>query len=172
MRKENGLLLFWSGPYSQWVESKFIDPDTSIEFLTAEHYMMWKKAELFGDKEICKKVLQTDSPRDAKALGRTVKNFNVDVWNNVCVDIVARGNYLKFTQNKWLLDIMLADEKYELVEASPYDRIWGIGLGMNDPLSWNKNTWRGTNLLGIALMKARSKIMEKNVERETKSLFV
>jgi ribA/ribD-fused uncharacterized protein len=145
---------FWNGEFSQWYPCKFKD-DTGKIFVTAEQFMMHHKALTFGDAEIAELILKTNNPKDQKALGRQVKNFDADKWNSVAKDIVYQGNQYKFTQNPVLLDVLLSTGNKTIVEASPYDRIWGIGLGEEQARITPPEQWLGTNWLGEVLTKLR-----------------
>ena len=153
---------FWSSMYCQWYETKF--SEDGIEYLSAEHYMMAKKAKLFDADEIYKQILTTPYPSYAKELGRQIPNFSNEVWDGHKVDIVTQGNYLKFIQNKELLNQLLADRHLTLVEASPVDKIWGVGLGPEDDRVLNEATWQGENLLGICIMAARNRIFKEKAK--------
>jgi ribA/ribD-fused uncharacterized protein len=149
---------FWDGPFSQWATSNFeID---GVIFVTAEQYMMYKKALLFHDYETCEMIMKTTDPREQKAYGRLVKNFNTSVWEKYAKGFVYDGNYAKFTQNDDLLKELLDTDGTTLVEASPYDIIWGIGLKETDPLAQNKETWKGRNWLGEVLTNVRTDIRD------------
>lgn len=144
---------FWGGPFSQWYKSNFtID---GITYNCAEQYMMAMKALFFGDHETHEKIMKTSDPKKQKALGREVKNFDANKWNTICRQIVYEANYAKFHKEP-LKNVLLSTGDKEIVEASPYDTIWGIGLGENDPNRFDKSKWRGTNWLGEALMKVRA----------------
>lgn len=141
---------------SNWYPSNFeLNGDT---YLTNEHYMMAAKANLFGDQEILKKILSCQHPGEAKKLGREVSNFNEEVWLEKRFQIVVRGCFEKFNQNESLKNYLLKTGHKVLVEASPVDRIWGIGMGKNNPDAEKPSRWKGLNLLGFALMKARSQL--------------
>lgn len=166
MKTTDTMVLFWGNKdiYSNWHPSMFTDED-GIIYKNSEQYMMYKKAMLFGDTNIAKQVLWTSDPRKMKELGRRVKNFNEKTWAANRVQIMVVGCYLKFTQNKDMGDALLATGHKTIVEASPYDKIWGIGLGEEDPRALNPNQWDGHNLLGISLMLVRQKMVEEqNVE--------
>lgn len=120
--------------------------------------MMAQKAELFGDEEIHKEIMQSSDPKQIKALGRKVRNFDETVWNKVKYSIVLNGNFMKFTQNAELREFLLSTGDDILVEASPYDAIWGIRMSANDENAENPMKWRGQNLLGFALMEVRDEI--------------
>ena len=150
---------FWGGEFSQWYPSEFTI--NGVSYSCCEQYMMAQKALMFGDQETFEKVMKTKSPKEQKALGRLVKNFDKDVWEAKCKDIVYEANYAKFTQDKDLYDVLLSTEGTELVEASPEDKIWGIGLSEFDPRIMNKANWLGTNWLGEILTKLREDLMNQ-----------
>jgi len=120
--------------------------------------MMAEKAALFGDLEARAKILQASSPGAVKALGRGIRNFDEAVWIENRFSIVVRGNAAKFEQNPALAEFLQQTGNRVLVEASPVDRIWGIGLAQNDEKANNPNLWVGLNLLGFALMQVRGGI--------------
>jgi len=159
MRKTDTNIYFWGSHYSQWFKQNNLIEEDGIFYNSAEKYMMVKKAELFGDIEIKNQMLQSNDPKKVKSLGRKISNFNDKKWNENKVKIVTQGNYLKFSQNKKLLDILLEDKKYILVEASPVDKIWGVGLHYEDDKILKESNWRGENLLGISIMAAREQIL-------------
>lgn len=142
---------------SQWFPVSFVID--SIEYPTAEHFMMAEKARLFNDESSLKKILESKSPKDAKALGRTVSNFDPRLWGENCFDIVVRANHAKFAQNSELGEWLVATAPKVLVEASPTDKIWGIGLARTDSRALDPMQWKGSNLLGFALMKVRDQIL-------------
>ena len=143
--------------FSQWYEASFeLD---RVRYQTAEHYMMAEKARLFGDRDIMAQILAANHPGEAKKLGRLVKGFRQDIWVEHRFDIVLRGNIGKFGQNPELKKFLIDTGDRILVEASPRDRIWGIGLGQNNPNAENPYKWRGENLLGFALMAARNALV-------------
>ncbi|MGJ8656639.1 MAG: NADAR family protein [Akkermansiaceae bacterium] len=145
--------------FSQWYVSPFeID---CITYKTAEHYMMAEKALLFDDKETRIKIINSETPSHAKKLGRSIKNFDEDTWLQHRFDIVVKGNIAKFTQNPKLHAFLEATTNRILVEASPPDRIWGIGMASDIPTIEDPNTWNGLNLLGYALMQTRSQLRKK-----------
>lgn len=144
------------GCLSQWFEAGFTVE--GAHYRSAEHFMMAEKARLFGDDEAQAKILQCASPAQAKALGRTVRGFDSERWNTACFDIVVRGNAAKFGQNAGLKAYLLTTGERVLVEASPVDAIWGIGLAAQDALAQQPEHWRGLNLLGFALMEARAQL--------------
>jgi len=138
---------------SQWWPATFsLDGRT---YATTEHYMMAQKAELFGDQETLAAILSSQAPSQAKKLGRRVRGFDEQRWIAHRFDAAVRGNIAKFGQNPELEDWLLATGNAVLVEASPVDSIWGIGLAADDARARDPNIWPGLNLLGFALMKAR-----------------
>jgi len=140
-------------PFSQWYRCSFaVD---GVTFNCAEQFMMHGKARLFSDDDVAREILAADHPKTQKALGRKVSNFVPDVWDRECQRIVTDGNRAKFTQNAELLEKLLATKGTTLVEASPYDRIWGIGLAASDPRASDPSKWLGKNLLGKVLTELR-----------------
>lgn len=119
---------------------------------------MASKARLFGDEETLAEILNSNDPKTAKALGRKVKNFDDVVWPQNARRLVTEGNVAKFGQNAALGKFLLETGKAVLVEASPYDRIWGIGLKAEDKNAKHPDTWQGQNLLGFALMDVRNEL--------------
>ena len=141
--------LFWRGPFSQWERQGFtVD---GVYYKTAEHWMMAEKARLFGDEEARKKIIYADHPKRAKELGREVLGFNEDKWIEHRYNIVYAGNFYKFNQSDEYRDILLATGDKILVEASPVDQIWGIGLAEDNPDALDPLKWKGLNLLGFVL---------------------
>lgn len=146
---------------SQWYPSVF--DDDGVKFNTAEHFMMSEKANLFGDVDTWEEIVESKDPKEAKGLGRKIKNFDSWVWDLEKYDIVKKGNILKFGQHKKLKDFLLSTGDQILVEASPYDTIWGIGMLGSDPDAIDPYKWKGENLLGFALMEVRD-ILKQNPE--------
>ena len=141
---------------SQWWPSPFsVD---GIAYPTAEHFMMAEKARVFGDADVEARVLAAQTPKQAKALGREVRAFHSATWDAARVDAVVRGNLAKFSQNPHLWRYLDATGEAVLVEASPVDRIWGIGLAEDDPRARRPAEWDGLNLLGFALMDVRDRL--------------
>lgn len=141
---------FYTGVFSNWHKSLF--KYDGIWFSTMEQYMMWTKAMLFGDKETAKKILDAKHPKEQKALGRLVKNFNPAEWDKNKEELVYKGLKEKFDQNQNMKGLLL-HSKGDLVEASPTDRIWGIGFSVENAEK-NIDKW-GENLLGKLLTNLR-----------------
>lgn len=142
--------------FSQWWKSDFWSEANTC--CCMEQFMMANKAELFGDEEIRERILQCSDPKQMKALGRKVRNFDETVWNEIKYSIVLNGNYLKFSQNAELRNFLLATGDSIIAEASPYDGIWGIKMREADENAFDPLKWRGENLLGFALMEVRDEI--------------
>lgn len=142
--------------FSQWYEAPFVVDGQ--RYATAEHFMMAEKAALFGDDAIRARVLEAPDPGAAKALGRRVKGFDDAVWTAHRYSIVVRANEAKFTQNPDMRAFLAATGSRIIVEASPVDRIWGIGLAKDDPRAADPDRWDGLNLLGFALMDLRDRL--------------
>ena len=162
MRITDKYVFFWNGIYSQWYPSKvIIDGKT---FNTMEQWMMYSKAMLFKDQEHADLIMESDLPAEQKRYGRAVRNFDAKKWEAVAFDIVKKGNYEKFTQHPKLQKELLETGNRTLVEASPVDKIWGIGMAERDPGVENPKNWRGQNLLGKAVTEVREIIKnEKNL---------
>ncbi|MEU6125645.1 NADAR family protein [Streptomyces sp. NPDC047123] len=141
---------------SQWWPAPFTAD--GVVYATAEHWMMAAKARLFDDPEAARAALAARTPAEAKTAGRLVRGFDQSVWERERFGIVVRGSVHKFTSDPALRDFLLGTGERVLVEASPVDRIWGVGLAPDDPHAESPAHWRGTNLLGFALMEARARI--------------
>jgi ribA/ribD-fused uncharacterized protein len=139
--------------FSQWFESPF--EVEGITYKTAEHWMMVKKAELFEDEEIKAKILVAKSAAEAKKLGREVRNFKPEIWDAHKFEFVVEGNQHKFEQHPKMSEFLLNTNNRILVEASPYDKIWGIGMAQDHKDILRPDCWKGENLLGFALMEVR-----------------
>jgi ribA/ribD-fused uncharacterized protein len=146
-----------ASPFSQWHPCRFVVDGR--EFSCAEQFMMHGKAMLFGDAAAAARILASDSPKTHKALGRKVTPFDDPTWRASRVAIVVAGSRAKFRQNAHLLEQLLAT-RGTLVEASPFDRIWGIGLRATDPRAQDPTTWRGQNLLGNILTELRDELAQ------------
>lgn len=142
--------------FSQWFPSAF--EVEGIAYKNAEQFMMAQKAKLFGDDEIFQKILHSSHPKEVKALGRLVKKYQEDVWQQHRFAIVVAGNVAKFSQNQDLKQFLLGTGERVLVEASPVDKIWGIGLATDHENAEKPLQWKGLNLLGFALMQVRDQI--------------
>jgi ribA/ribD-fused uncharacterized protein len=143
------------GCFSQWWPAGFeVD---GVTYPTAEHWMMAEKARLFGDDEGLAAVLAAPGPGAAKAAGRTVRGFDEARWRARRYDIVVAGTRAKFEQHPDLARILTGTGEAVIAEASPSDRIWGIGLPADHVDAGNPARWRGLNLLGFALMEVRDR---------------
>jgi ribA/ribD-fused uncharacterized protein len=142
--------------FSQWFPAAFTVAGTT--YATAEHWMMAEKARLFGNDDICRRIIAARHPDEAKKLGRQVTGFDPQVWDEQKYDLVKAGNYHKFSQHPPLQAYLLTTVDRVLVEASPVDTIWGIGLAADSPDAASPARWRGPNLLGFALMEVRDQL--------------
>ncbi|WP_434779740.1 NADAR family protein [Neisseria sp. Ec49-e6-T10] len=160
-------LFFWGGDtpgvdinqncLSQWFVANFtVD---GVCYPTAEHWMMAQKALLFQDHQTHQKVIEADHPSVAKQLGREVSGFDEKIWKTHRERIVQEGNFHKFSQNALLKDYLLQTNDKILVEASPVDKIWGVGLVEEDPRIVNPLLWKGQNLMGFAIMRVRAQLL-------------
>lgn len=152
------IILFYGGIFSQWADCDFYSSTTNETVNCAEQAMMLNKAKTFNDTEIYYQILKRDNPRDQKALGRRVENFDKKVWDSVSYKLVVQNNYDKFSQNAAWRELLLLTDPYELVEASPTDLIWGIGMSKDNPDILNRSIW-GKNLLGKAIMEVREQMI-------------
>jgi ribA/ribD-fused uncharacterized protein len=142
--------------FSQWFPAAFgVACDT---YATAEHWMMAEKARLFGNDEVRRRILAAKHPAEAKKLGREVTGFDAPVWDAQKYDLVQVGNHHKFSQHTELKEYLLNTGQRVLVEASPADAIWGIGLTADHPNASQAAAWPGQNLLGFALMEVRDQL--------------
>ncbi len=160
-------LMFWGhrpqadgsvgkGCLSQWWPCRFsVD---GVAYASAEHWMMAGKARLFGDDDALTRILAAATPAEAKDLGRLVRDYDDQVWAAHRFELVVEGNVAKFGQDPALRDFLVATSRHVLVEASPRDRIWGIGLGAANERATDPARWRGHNLLGFALMETRQRL--------------
>jgi hypothetical protein len=165
--QQTEFLFFWghqpqndstTGPgcLSQWWPAPFtVD---GVAYPTAEHWMMAGKARLFGDNQALAAVLAAASPKAAKAAGRSVRGFDEQAWAAARFDLVVAGNLVKFRSNPELSAFLATTWPRVLVEASPRDRIWGIGMTASHRDAQRPSRWRGTNLLGFALMNVRDRL--------------
>ncbi|MFF4962653.1 NADAR family protein [Streptomyces sp. NPDC001222] len=141
---------------SQWWPSPFtVD---GVEYATAEHWMMASKARLFGDADAQRRALDAPNPALAKRAGRLVRGFDETIWARERFAIVVEGSVHKFAAHEDLRAFLLGTGDRVLVEASPVDRVWGIGLAAGDEAAADPERWRGANLLGFALMEARERL--------------
>jgi ribA/ribD-fused uncharacterized protein len=154
----NGLCIFWTAWPSNWQFSPMLID--SVKYSCVEQYMMSMKARLFGDRATLTKIMTTVIPKVQKQLGREVKGFDQDIWTDVAYEVVLRATVEKYRQNPKLMILLQKSGNVEFVEASPYDTIWGIGLGPDNPDALDKTKWKGQNLLGKAITQARDIIEE------------
>ena len=147
---------------SQWYPCVFeVD---GFYYNCAEQFMMAEKARLFHDDDARQKIMQAYDPMNQKKMGRRVQGYVDALWKEHCFNTVVRGNVAKFSQNEKLRDFLLSTGDKILVEASPKDSVWGIGLGEESPEAINPRRWSGTNLLGFALMEVRDIIKNQDVK--------
>lgn len=187
MKVTEKFVYFWGKEdiFSQWHNRGFSDKD--IHFKTAEHYMMFQKAVFFEYKKksideikaiiekarqlqnetgkrsrnILVRILDAETPKKAKELGRDVRFFNKEKWEAVVKKILIKGNSLKFEQNEDLLKVFLSFKTQRFVEASPFDRIYGIGMRDSDPRASDPARWLGENILGDAFTELRDMLLPK-----------
>lgn len=166
MRVTNKHIFFWGEEFSNFYPCNitFKYGDKTMHFTTSEQLFMWLKAMAFNDVEIANEILKVEHPKDAKRLGRKVKNFSDDVWyekREAAMKVALRH---KFSDENPELKEFLLSKRFDnktFVEASPFDKIWGIGLAENDELADNEENWKGLNLLGKCLNEIREELLSK-----------
>lgn len=153
---------FWQtgSPFSNWHPSLYTYND--IAFNCSEQGVMWSKAKLFGDEKIADEILKctTSQQKKMKTLGREIRSFKESTWKKNKVRIYKQHCYEKFSQNKHLKEKLLETGSNLLVEASPHDRIWGIGLNEKSAKKIHPTKWPGLNLLGKLLTEIRDEFKE------------
>ena len=147
--EENGYL-------SNWYMSPFTAD--GIRFSSMEQFMIYRKAVAFGDRDRAAQILDTEDVGRIKELGRLVSGYDDNYWNGIRQIVVYEGLYAKFSQNEELKRLLQATGRAVLAECAVKDRIWGIGLSMDDPDRLDRRKWKGQNLLGYALMMVREKL--------------
>lgn len=147
---------FWGSELSNWYKCKF--EYKNHKFDNSEQAFMWEKALYFNDTETAEKILNEPNPKQNKKLGREVKNFNSDEWLKVSYQIMVDVNYAKWSSNIKLKQLLLSTGDKTIVESSPFDKIWGIGLHWSDDRVLDEKKWEGMNLLGKCLMQVREKL--------------
>ncbi|MGN0704282.1 MAG: NADAR family protein, partial [Lentihominibacter sp.] len=145
-----------NGYLSNWYPSEF--KVNNIKYSSMEQFMMHKKASCFDDKAIAAQILLTENVSQIKKLGRMVAGYDDNFWGGIRQIVVYEGLLAKFSQNKNLRNMLINTGNAVLAECAVKDRIWDIGLSMEDPDRYNMNKWRGQNLLGYALMMVRDKL--------------
>lgn len=151
--------MFWGGSFSNWYLSDFtmVIEDREITFNCVEQYMMYMKAINFDDRETAELIMNESNPKEQKKLGRKVKNFDSSKWRDICYPIVYNGVFEKFKQNSLLKRTLLRSKCEMFVEASPHDRIWGIGYDSVQAYKVDENKW-GENLLGKIITEVREEL--------------
>lgn len=150
-------VFFWNSEFSNFYPCKFVY--LGNVFSNSEQAFMSRKAAYFEDWPSFEKIIKEGkNPREAKKLGRQVKNFNADYWTERCLEEMIDVNMAKYSQNPGLKKVLLSTGNKTIVEASPVDTIWGIGLHWEDDKVLDEKQWRGQNLLGKALMTVREKL--------------
>lgn len=166
--KQQEFVFFWrpygvGGIYSQWFKSSFTVNGTT--YCCAEQFMMAEKARTFDDCDTLAAILDTDDPNRHRILGRQVKNYDEELWGAIRKRVVVEGSLEKFRQSEDLMEMLIRDKDKILVEASPYDKIWGIGMKAGTYGIENPENWTGENNLGFAIMEARDTILKEYAEK-------
>lgn len=159
MKITKDFVLFWDGIPSNWHPARITDPITGKVFANTEQAFMWYKADFHKDTFKRDIIEQTENPAHVKKLGREIANYNDAAWSCVRFGFMKYVNMLKFTQIEEYKQFLIDTKDRIIVEASPYDKIWGIGLGVDDPDAMDLDKWQGLNLLGVAIMEVRHLIV-------------
>lgn len=159
MRVTDTHIYFWDTFLSNFYACEFtVDGQ---KYFNSEQFFMAEKARTFKDEKTLKEILEEKAPLKCKKLGRKIKGFDNELWDSLRVAAMEKACYAKFSQNCELRNKLLFTENKTLVEASPYDKIWGIGLHWKDDRVLDREEWKGRNLLGKALMKVRAQLREE-----------
>ena len=153
---------FWKSKLSNWHMCNFVM--NGVTYNCGEQAMMAEKAILFNDKDTLFQIMTTSHPKTIQALGRQIKNFSQEVWDKNKYRIMVDLSYARFSQNQYLKDLLLDTGDKILVEASPIDKIWGIGLDGNEAKITPDTEWKGQNLLGKALTEVRNRLKIEKME--------
>ena len=157
-------VFFWGSEFSNWSPSIFWY--AGQRFHNSEQAFMWEKASFFGDDKMRDEIQKETNPKYVKALGRKVKGYDDTAWTIHSFGFMFSVNFAKYKQSEILKELLLSTGDRTLVEASPYDRIWGIGIGKDDDDCLDENKWKGMNLLGKALMQVRKQLKEEENEED------
>lgn len=163
-------VLFWGSIFSNFAHTPYEAPDGK-RFHCSEQEFMYRKACLFDDYNIANRIMQQRDPANCKMLGRQVKGFNQKVWDEVCYDVMYNACRNKFTYSKKAYEALMSYPGKIFVEASPEDRIWGIGLAEYDRRALDESKWRGKNLLGKVLTQIRDEIQSGEIPVDVANLY-
>ena len=149
---------FWGGAFSNFYPCKIRVDDK--DYISSEQYFMAMKAEHFNDEEMLQNIMNSKTPKEAKAFGRQVRGFDAEEWSNVCEEYMYEGVFAKFTQNEDLKEFILSDEfkGKGFVEGSPIDGVWGVKIHYESPNIDDESNWNGLNLLGKVLDRVREEL--------------
>ncbi len=163
-------IFFYGSVFSQWA---MIDIEIDgMVFNCNEQFMMYKKAELFDDGFALEHIMNSNNPAVQKSWGRRVKNFDKKEWEKIAQDVVLSANWAKFTQHKDLRKQLIDSGDKIIVEASPTDCVWGIGMSCDDPGITDPKNWRGTNWLGAAIMEVRNALQQLDKKNDNPNLKI
>ncbi len=157
MRETEEFYFFWKHQFGQWTKRDMTDPE-GLKYNCCEQYMMHKREMLFGDRIMAEKIMLEVEPSNQQELGRKISGFDSKIWDQNKFGIVWYGNYLKFIQHEDLAQRLINTDQKIIVEASPYDLVWGAGYASDSEEMLNPEKWPGQNLLGQVLMSVRSAI--------------
>jgi ribA/ribD-fused uncharacterized protein len=162
MKTTNTHVYFWGSYLSNFWLTKIQSPEgcalPNFTFNCSEQLFMMEKALFFNDYEAAFFMAACENGGSVKAIGRKVLNFDEKAWYDVSYEKMLMACKAKFAQNAVLAEQLKATGERIIVEASPTDLIWGVGLHEDDPLILNERNWRGENRLGRVLMEVRAGI--------------
>lgn len=163
----NNVLAFQKGPLSNWFGA-YDDQEGGFEiyfhwswtkFNCGEQHIMACKAGIFNDNDSLQKIKESKDPREQKALGRKVKGFDQKIWDESKENVAYHTCLLKVLHNIEILEFVKSIPRFAIiVEASPWDKIWGNGLAPENDDCYDITKWQGENLLGHSWMKVRQNI--------------
>ena len=156
MRVTDTHIYFWGSFLSNWVPKGLSIPYDGYQFSTSEQLFMYLKAKFFKDEEMARRIVDYGyEPRDAKDLGRQVRNYKEEEWSKVRRDMMYKAILAKFKNNPSLKNQLLSTGNKILVEGTPFDSIWGVKIKWSDDRILDEKNWKGQNLLGKVLMDVR-----------------
>lgn len=175
METENTIYFYGAhnnfGYMSNFYKTKFVDKEGN-KFCCSEQYLMYWKAKTFEHDNVVllKAILKETNANKIKALGRSVQNYNDEIWSQIRLKIMTDGLRLKFTQNITIGALLLSTDDKTLYEASKHDKIWGIGYYAEQAVLTNPDKY-GTNLLGKALMDIRKELFDENKKKLDRIIY-
>lgn len=152
---------FWNSSLSNFHKMSIeIEGDKGEKFPTSEHLFMYYKALHFNDLDAAERITRVKPPAFAKDIGRAVRNYNDEEWDNVRYQYMVDTLRRKYANPSKERDFLVGTHPKILVEGSPYDKVWGVGIHYKDRRIVDVRNWEGDNLLGKALMEVRKEVLD------------